>query len=115
MARHCLEYPDAGRFTVQRISERRSSTVILHNRRDFYKISLLTKGEGIFTYANKSIQIKNNAVIFTNPMNPYSWEALSEKHEGYFCLFTDDFINNHLKAESLAESPLFKVNGNHVL
>jgi AraC-like DNA-binding protein len=61
------------------------------------------------------IHIKDNAISFSNPMIPYSWESLSDRQTGYFCMFTEDFVNNQLKTESLSASPLFRVNGNPVL
>jgi AraC-like DNA-binding protein len=48
-------------------------------------------------------------------MIPYAWEGLSERQTGYFCLFSEEFVNNQLKADSLAESPLFRTKGNAVL
>src|SRR5213083_2168300 len=60
--------------------------VIPYNRRDFYKISLII-GTGKLYYADKSIDINHNALLFSSPIIPYSWEAVSEKQEGYFFLF----------------------------
>ncbi|MHB1688497.1 MAG: helix-turn-helix domain-containing protein [Ignavibacteriaceae bacterium] len=84
-----------------------------YNRRDYYKISLII-GTGILNYADKAIEINNNALVFSNPIIPYSWEAISEKQEGYFCLFTEDFINGNDKAVKLKDSPLFKIGGDPV-
>ncbi len=87
--------------------------VIPYNRRDFYKISLII-GTGKLYYADKGIDINRNALLFSNPIIPYSWEAISEKQEGYFCLFTEDFINVHDRNEILQDSPLFKIGGSPV-
>jgi AraC family transcriptional activator of pobA len=113
--RHGKDYSNTRQFNVYRIEEYCNSISLPHNRRDFYKICLVIKGEGILSYADKVIYIKDDSLTFTNPMIPYSWDHLSENESGYFCLFTEDFINHNLKADSLAESPLFKVSGNHVL
>ncbi|WP_428232607.1 AraC family transcriptional regulator [Flavobacterium sp.] len=113
--RHGQEYPKAGQFNVYRREEFAcDSTSLPPNRRDFYKISLILNGEGIISSANKSININGNTITFMNPLIPYSWEPLSENQTGYFCLFTEDFISQNLKNESLSQSPLFKVGGNHV-
>lgn len=48
-------------------------------------------------------------------MIPYAWQRTSEHQHYYFCLFTEAFVNNHLKRESPAESSLFTIQGNHVL
>jgi AraC family transcriptional activator of pobA len=106
---------EPGQFTVYKIEDLCATTPLPYNRRDFYKIALLTKGEGILSYADKTYHIKDNVMAFFNPMIPYSWEPQSQHDVGYSCLFTEDFINPHLKSESLSKSPLFKVSGNHVL
>ncbi len=87
--------------------------LVPYNRRDYYKISLII-GTGILNYADKAINIDKNALIFSNPLIPYSWEAASEKQEGYFCLFSEDFIRKNTGKVNLAESPLFKIGGNPV-
>lgn len=74
-----------------------------YNRRDYYKISLII-GTGLLHFADRSIHVDQNALVFFNPLVPYSWEATSEKQSGYFCLFTPDFI--HADDALLRESPL---------
>ncbi|MBC9911721.1 helix-turn-helix transcriptional regulator [Chitinophaga varians] len=78
-------------------------------RRNYYKITLILEGEIGITYADRSITVKDKAIIFSNPMIPYSWERRSDKLRYYFCLFTDSFVYN------LAASPVFNVRGDHVL
>ena len=90
-----------------------SSRPVPYNRRDYYKISLII-GTGVLNYANKAIKIDKNALIFSNPLISYSWEATSKKQEGYFCLFTDDFLNKNIGTVNLTESPLFKIGGDTV-
>ena len=88
------------------------SRVIPYNRRDFYKVSLII-GTGVLNYAHKAIEIDRNALLFSNPNIPYSWEPVSKKQEGYFCLFTTEFITNN-RSINLIEHPLFKVGGDPV-
>jgi AraC family transcriptional regulator, transcriptional activator of pobA len=83
-----------------------------YNRRDYYKISLII-GRGNLYYADKTIEINKNALVFFNPQVPYAWEATSDDQSGYFCLFTADFIHAHGNA-SILESPLFQIGGNPV-
>lgn len=112
---HGQEYQRVGQFNIYRREEFAcDSTSLQPNRRDFYKISLITKGTGILSYADKSIQIDKPSITFLNPLIPYSWEPTSQNQSGYFCLFTEDFIHQNLKNESLSQSPLFKVGGNHI-
>ncbi len=84
-----------------------------YQRKDFYKISLII-GTGTINYADKGVEINRNALVFSNPMVPYSWEVRSEKQGGYFCLFTEEFINTHDKNNVIYESPLYKPGGNPV-
>jgi AraC family transcriptional regulator, transcriptional activator of pobA len=86
--------------------------VIPYNRRDFYKVSLIV-GTGNLNYADKAIEINKNAMLFSNPNVPYSWEPISKKQEGFFCLFTNEFITNNRNI-NLIEHPLFKVGGEPV-
>lgn len=84
-----------------------------YSRRDFYKVSLIL-GEGILHYADKWIAIDRPALLFSNPVIPYSWEPSSEKQEGWFCLFTEAFVNAHERKDGLQDSPLFKIGGKPV-
>jgi len=114
-SRHGWEYPKNGQFNVYNREEFScDSTSLPPNRRDFYKISMITKGTGILSYADKVIRIDKPSITFFNPLIPYSWEPTSNDQAGYFCLFTEDFINQSLKSESLSHSPLFKIGGNHL-
>lgn len=113
--RHGQDYPRTGQFNVYRREEFAcDSTSLPSNRRDFYKISLILEGEGIISSADKAINIKGNTISFMNPLIPYSWEPTTPNQTGYFCLFTEDFVSQNLKNESLSQSPLFKTGGNHI-
>lgn len=87
--------------------------VVPYNRRDFYKITLII-GTGTLYYADKGIEIDRPALLFSNPLIPYSWEALSTRQEGYFCLFTEEFFMVDGRLTSLQELPIFKVGGTPV-
>jgi AraC family transcriptional regulator, transcriptional activator of pobA len=106
---------EAGQFNIFPIQHVDSSLTSPHIRKDFYKVSLLTNAHGILSHADRSILIKGSALVFSNPMIPYSWESLSGIEEGWFCLFTEEFIDRQFKNGSLSKSPLFKVGGNPVL
>jgi AraC family transcriptional regulator, transcriptional activator of pobA len=113
--RHGQEYPQSGQFHLYRREEFACDTVALPaNRWNFYKISLMIQGEGTIHLADKTINTNDSTIIFTNPMIPYAWEPANENQTGYFCLFTEDFVTANLKNESLSQSPLFKVGGNHI-
>jgi AraC family transcriptional activator of pobA len=104
-----------GKFNVYKIEDFQKTTPLPHYRRDFYKISLLTKGEGVISYADRRYIINQSILTFSNPLIPYSWEPSTKNEEGYFCLFKEDFMDQTLRTDGLSNSPLFKVNGDHVL
>ncbi|WP_031527531.1 helix-turn-helix domain-containing protein [Dyadobacter crusticola] len=85
-----------------------------YNRRDFYKVSLIMTGRSKLLYANRGIEIAGPALVFTNPLIPYSWEVINEDPTGYFCIFTDTFLHHGGRNESLQDSPLFKVGGDPI-
>jgi len=93
--------------------ENYASRIPQYNRRDFYKVALLTC-RGIVHYADKSIELNGTLLFFANPHVPYSFELLSEKQTGYSCLFTERFLTTGERLQSLQESPLFKIGGNPV-
>src|SRR5688572_27545141 len=86
---------------------------IAYNRRDFYKITLQF-GTSRLEFADKVILIDKPALLFTNPLIPYSWEPVSEEQNGYFVLFTEDFLKVTNSDFALANSPLFKLGSNPV-
>ena len=81
-----------------------------YSRKDFYKISLTT-GKFIFHYADRSFETDETFLFFANPHIPYSCEIISPTHNGYTCLFTEDFLKASNRSESLQQSPLFKIGG----
>jgi len=84
------------------------------SRRDFYKIALVV-GQGKMHYTDKSIAIEKPALIFSNPSIPSAWETGSGPQTGWFCLFTDAFIESHEHKSALQDFPLFKAGGNPIV
>ena len=84
-----------------------------YNRRDFYKITLQF-GTSRLEYADKGILIDKPALLFTNPLIPYSWEPISEDQKGYFVLFTEEFLKVTNADFALEHSPLFKLGADPV-
>lgn len=100
-------------FNVFQIESDGSATRI-YSRKDFYKICLTT-GQSIIHYADRSFETEGTVLFFGNPHIPYSWETISTEYVGYTCLFSEEFLNLSERAESLQQSPLFKVGGTPVL
>ena len=71
-----------------------------YTRRDFYKITFF-RGIAQIHYADRSFEVKKQALVFSNPQIPYKWEGLEEVESGYFCIFDQDFplINPTVKAK----------------
>lgn len=78
-------------------------------RRDFYKMSFISKGTGILSYGNKTVNIEANTLIISNPNTPFLWKPTNDEQTGFFCLFTSSFLNVTQQANSLLYSLL---NGN---
>lgn len=81
-----------------------------YGRRDFYKISFIL-GTGRLHYADKWVELDKPALLFSNPMVPYSWEAISPEQKGWYCLFTEAFVHPVERKETLQDSPLFRTGG----
>lgn len=112
---HSEHVQEWGHFNVYRRDEIDATCINYkpYNRRDFYKISLLI-GTGTLYYADKWIDIDRNALLFSNPNVPYAWETRSKEQSGYFCLFTEDFVDTNTQSESLGESPVFAIGGDPI-
>lgn len=65
------------------------------NRRNFYKILMITGSKGIFTLGLNTYHIEEPTMIFIHPNDIISWQSLSDVSEGYFVLFKRDYIHNH--------------------
>lgn len=84
--------------------------MIPYSRRDYYKV-WVTVGPGKIHYATRTIDITRPALIFSNPLVPYSYESANVTG-GYMCIFTEDFLKASGRTDSLQESPLFKIGSN---
>ena len=67
---------------------------IPYKRRDFYKI-MLVRGNSKVHYADKVVEVKNQALSFSNPQIPYKWEHLNNVREGAYCIFNQAFFHQY--------------------
>jgi AraC family transcriptional activator of pobA len=65
------------------------------NRREFYKVLLVTKGAGVFTMGLNTYYIEEPTLLFIHPNDIISWKNLSDESGGYYVLFKKSFINDH--------------------
>jgi AraC family transcriptional regulator, transcriptional activator of pobA len=100
-------------FNVFQIESDAQATRI-YSRKDFYKICLTT-GKSVIHYADRSFEAEGTVLFFGNPHIPYSWETHSTTYVGYTVLFSEDFLKQADRSESLQQSPLFKIGGTPVL
>ncbi len=105
-----LNNAGAGHFNV--FAREACAIITPYSRRDYYKVSLII-GTGKLHYADKWIDIDRPALLFSNPVVPYSWEAESEVQRGWFCLFTEAFLTGERQG-ALQDSPLFRIGSNPV-
>jgi AraC family transcriptional activator of pobA len=85
-----------------------------YSRKDFYKICLTT-GKSKIHYSDRSFETEGTVLFFGNPHIPYSWETLSTSYVGYTCLFSEEFLLQAERSESLLQSPFFKLGGTPIL
>jgi AraC family transcriptional activator of pobA len=104
--------PSLGQFNIFRLAPilEKNNSPTVYRARAHFKITLV-KGSGVFHYADKSVVIKEQAIAFSNPQIPYSWEKRDQIISGFFCFFTPDFFNQFGK---INQYDIFKPNGTHI-
>ncbi|MDU0370508.1 helix-turn-helix domain-containing protein [Hymenobacter endophyticus] len=75
--------------------------------RSFYKISLL-RGRNRVDYPDLSLDLARNALIFSTPKVPHHWLPYDAGQDGFFCVFTSEFLRPANSGVVLDELPLFK-------
>jgi AraC family transcriptional regulator, transcriptional activator of pobA len=84
-------------------------TALPYRRRDFYKV-MLVKGHSKVYYADQVIEVKKQALSFSNPLIPYKWEHL-EQLSGVYCIFNKHFFHQF---GNIQEYEVFQPKGTHV-
>ncbi|WBV61098.1 helix-turn-helix transcriptional regulator [Chryseobacterium camelliae] len=104
-------HKDIGHFNVfdiaQTIERIKTTAEMPYNRRKYYKISLI-RGRNRAEYADKTIRIQNNALLFATPKVPYHWVPEDPKQSGCFCVFTEDFFIKDKSHSTLEDLPIFQ-------
>jgi AraC family transcriptional regulator, transcriptional activator of pobA len=81
-----------------------------YKRRDFFKI-MLVKGNSQVHYADKVVEVKKQALSFSNPQIPYKWDHLDNIRSGSFCIFNQHFLHQY---GNLSQYSVFQPNGTHI-
>jgi AraC family transcriptional regulator, transcriptional activator of pobA len=100
-------------FKVFRLEDflKEHGTPANYDGKGLYKISLI-RGRNRYHYADKSIEIEGNTLMFFNPRVPYTWESLSGDRTGYFCIFQEAFFSKVFRS-NIHQLPMFKQGGRH--
>lgn len=95
-------------FETEKLFDKVTGTRIMpYNRRAFYKISLIN-GRNRAEYADKVIEIQENALLFATPKIPYHYVPHDGNQKGMFCIFTADFLSSNKSGITLDELPIFR-------
>ncbi|ULQ53202.1 helix-turn-helix domain-containing protein [Flavihumibacter fluvii] len=81
-----------------------------YKRRDYFKIMLVI-GNSEVHFADQVVEVKNQALTFSNPEIPYKWEHLDKIRSGVFCIFNPHFFH---KYGNLQEYSVFQPGGTHI-
>lgn len=103
---------EIGHFNVFKLDPYvgKNAKPVPYKRRDFYKI-MLVEGGGRVHFADKIIDVKKQALSFSNPQIPYKWEHTEKIRRGFFCIFNPHFFRNF---GDLNQYPVFQPDGTHV-
>jgi AraC family transcriptional activator of pobA len=105
---------EIGHFNVFKVDETISNfkkhKVMPYNRREYYKISMIS-GRNKAEYADKEIDIEKNALLFATPKIPYHWVPQDDDQHGFFCIFTHDFLIQSKSGVILDDLPIFQPGG----
>lgn len=95
-------------FESEKLFDKKTGTRIMpYSRRAYYKISWL-RGKSRAEYADKVIDIQENALLFATPKIPYHWLPDGVDQTGMFCVFTPEFLLPNKTGAVLDELPIFQ-------
>ncbi len=84
-----------------------------YNRRLYYKISLI-KGKNLVEFADKSVLIETQGILFATPKIPYRYIPQNENPSGHFCVFTAAFLSKSKTGILIDELPIYQPNSDFV-
>jgi AraC family transcriptional activator of pobA len=86
---------EVGHFNVFNVADlmlaNRDRPPMTFDRRAFYKISLI-RGCSRIEYADQVVEVEGGALWFASSRVPYRWLPHNREQTGYFCIFTDEFL-----------------------
>jgi AraC family transcriptional regulator, transcriptional activator of pobA len=81
-----------------------------YKKRDFFKITLVI-GTSEVHFADKVVEVRKQALAFSNPQIPYKWEHTNNIRSGFFCIFNQHFFHQY---GNLNQYSVFQPEGTHV-
>jgi AraC-like DNA-binding protein len=78
-----------------------------YNRRMYYKISLI-KGKNLVEYADKTVLIEKQGILFATPKIPYRYTPQTKEQSGFFCVFTKEFLSKSITGLIIDELPIYQ-------
>jgi AraC family transcriptional regulator, transcriptional activator of pobA len=98
-------------FNIKELYERlKGKSCMPYDRRAYYKISLI-RGKNRVEYADRTIEIEENAILFATPKIPYNYLPLDKEQSGHFCVFTPEFLAKDKIGMDLDKLPIFQTDG----
>jgi AraC family transcriptional regulator, transcriptional activator of pobA len=103
---------EIGHFNVFRLEPfvGEKAQPVPYKRRDFYKI-MIVQGNSRVHYADKIVEVKKQALSFSNPLIPYKWDHLDNVRKGAFCIFNQHFFHQY---GNLNQYSVFQPGGTHI-
>jgi AraC family transcriptional activator of pobA len=84
-----------------------------YNRRLYYKISLI-KGKNLVEYADKTVLIDQQGILFATPKIPYRYTPQTKEQSGFFCVFTKEFLSKSKTGLHIDDLPIYQPNSDFV-
>ncbi|UOE47958.1 AraC family transcriptional regulator [Mucilaginibacter sp. SMC90] len=84
-------------WSIKAFTQQRAETTahMSPNRRDYYKVMLITQASGIFTMGLNTYQIDSPTILFIPPADIISWQGFASGSEAHYCLFKRKFVDSH--------------------
>jgi AraC-like DNA-binding protein len=108
---------DIGHFNVFDIFEfyfsGNKKSEMTYSRRLYYKISLI-KGKNLVEFADKTVLINKQGILFSTPKIPYRYTPQAKEQAGFFCVFTKEFLSKSKTGLLIDELPIYQTNSDFV-
>lgn len=108
---------DLGHFNVFDIAkfyyDGNKKSEMSYSRRKYYKISLI-KGRNLVEYADKTVLVEEQGILFATPRVPYRYTPQNQNQSGFFCVFTEEFLSRSKTGLPVFDLPIYQPNSDFV-